>query len=348
MEDIILVLYVRDVEYGKRLLRFLAGKKNPRLHLELATEQKSVEYRVGTERQQLVILTDQTEVKEQKEKKRRVLYLANRQDREEGKIFQFQKAENIYRELVWQLKLDYEYGKSPDLQEVCEAEEGVYLVMAPDCGSSTVLSAMLSQYLGNKGKCLYLCMSGFPVYNNGELVSGREPCGEGISELLFALGQKRFAEKESALHQPFGQAWMLSPAVHYKDVLDCGAEDWSVFLRRLREECGYNSIVIEMGLLYEHTLDIMALADRVFLLQENGVQGRIRREVYERYCILEKKEALIQKTRAVPVTSKLSDWEQELELEDLKQLANHSQKMAYVERLLKGEEENVCLLEDDG
>ena len=37
MRDVILLLYLHDEKYGKRLLRYLAGKKNPVLYPELVT-----------------------------------------------------------------------------------------------------------------------------------------------------------------------------------------------------------------------------------------------------------------------------------------------------------------------
>ena len=38
MEEIILLLYLREEEYGKRLLRFLTGKRNPGVFPELVTK----------------------------------------------------------------------------------------------------------------------------------------------------------------------------------------------------------------------------------------------------------------------------------------------------------------------
>jgi hypothetical protein len=345
VENVILLLYVKDVDYGKRLLRFLAGKKNPRLHPELVTTKSSVEYRIVTEGEELVVLTDFGGIRENEQRK--VIYLANKQDREKREIFQFQKAEEIYRELLWQLQL--QPMEKPGTEKRTEvAEDGVYCVLAPGGEGATMFSVMLCQYLGNQGNCLYLCLSGFPVFYEGELQSRPDFGRVGMDELLFSSGQKDFEEKEKNLRCPFGKGWMLPPMPHFKDLLDCKPEDWSHFLELL-QQCGYDSIVVEMGQLYEHTLEVLELANRVLIVQEEGIFGQIRSAVLERYCELENKRDLKEKMQMIRTSGELKEWERELEKGNLEELAENSQKMSYIEQILKeGGEENVCILEEDG
>lgn len=338
MGDIILLLYLRDADYGKRLLRFLAGKKNPRLHPELVTARNGLEYREEKEQEELVVLTDCAEVKETE--KRKVLYLANRQERERKQIFQYQKAENIYREILWQLNIQHREKESgPE-----SPDRGIYGVLAPGGCGATVFSVMLAQYLGIRGNCLYLGMNGFPVYF-GER-AGEEPDlgSQGISELLFSLEKADFSEQEKRLKRPFGKAWMLPPLSHYKDLLDCGPRDWETFLKRLLEEGGYDSIVVEMGQLYEFSLDLFELSDRTFLLVDESLFGGIRSAVFNRYCALEGKQQLQKKTEVIRLSWEIGGWEKELAASGPEELAEDSQKMAYIREIVdRGEEEDVCV-----
>ena len=64
MEDVVLLLYMKDEDYGRRLLRFLLRQKNPRLHPELVTSEHLVQDRVGTPAQKLWVLTDRDGVAE--------------------------------------------------------------------------------------------------------------------------------------------------------------------------------------------------------------------------------------------------------------------------------------------
>ena len=70
MENVILLLYLKDAEYGKRFLRFLVGKKNPHLHPELVTAADKIKMRVGMESEELVVLTDDMGVKEDEKRQR--------------------------------------------------------------------------------------------------------------------------------------------------------------------------------------------------------------------------------------------------------------------------------------
>lgn len=343
MGDVNLLLYLKDADYGKRLLRFLAGKRHPGLHPELVTAMKNVEYRERTKQEELVVLTDCTGVRETE--KRKVIYLASRQDRERKQIFQYQRAENIYQELLWQLKLDRQEKAVPEDTK----EQGIYTVLAPGGSGATVFSAMLAQYLGSKGNCLYLAMGGFPVYYGEEAENPPDFNGMGISELLFSLQQGDFARQERNLRKPFGKAWMLSPLSHFKDLLDCRPEDWELFLSRLRDEGEYDSIVVELGQLYEFTLDLLDLSHRSFLLTEDNLFGKIRRAVFGRYCAMEGKDRLWQRIETVWLSWEIGEWEGELCGDGICGLAENPQKMAYIKRVLeKGDGENVCVWDDGG
>lgn len=348
MDDVILLLYLKDTDYGKRLLRFLAGKKNPRLHPELVTAKKRMEIRVGTESQELVILTDYSDIQE--DEKRKVIYLSNEQDRQKKKIFQYQKAEGIYRELVTLLKLDQK-EKVPFTRTEESSERGVYYIFSPEGRETTVLSVMLAQYLGNIGRCLYLSLAGFPVYYEEKLKAEPDFRKKGVGELLFLLQQEDFVQREHQLRQPFGKAWMLAPMSHFKDILDCQPSEWSEFLRRLREECGYDSIVVEMGQLYEYTLELMEKGDRIWVIQRPGIFGRVHSAVLRRYCQMEDKTDIEKKIRYVKLTQEIFDWEEELMGQNLSELSTNNQKMNYIRKLVEeegGTEEDVCIIEEIG
>lgn len=348
MKNIALLLYLKDVEYGKRFLRFLAGKKNPYLHPELVTAADRIKMRVGTESEELVVLTDDEDVKE--DEKRKVIYLSNEYDTDRKKIFQYQKAEGMYSELLGMLQLQ-EKGDKPYGEKRQQGRKGLYCVFSPDGISSTLLSVMLAQYLGNSGKCLYLSLSGFPVFYSQEITAEPEFQEKGLGELLFLLNQEDFSERQEELKMPFGSACMLAPVSHYKDLLDCSLEEWKTFFQRMFQECGYDNIVVEMGQLFEYTLDLLELGDRVFVVKEKGICGRIRNAVFQKYCRMERREALGEKCEYIELPFDKEEWEQELAGQTLSEIAKDTQMMAYIRQLTeekKGGEEDVCIIEDIG
>ena len=141
MEKIKLFLYLTDVEYGKRLLRFLSGRKNAGFVPELVTSDEGISGAPDGAMREAVILTDEKNerraVSLAERGQGRVICLSEEPGRRKGKIFQYQKAEGIYRELLEQMGLTEEAG------EACggeDTEERVFCVCAGCFGRNTVSS----------------------------------------------------------------------------------------------------------------------------------------------------------------------------------------------------------------
>ena len=335
MEDVVLLLYMKDEDYGRRLLRFLLRQKNPRLHPELVTSEHLVQDRVGTPTQKLWVLTDRDEVAE--DGKKEVIYLSNEQDARGKKIFQFQKAEKIYQELLRFLPEDLS-GQRAAMAEAEEAVKGIYGVFSPAGRGAALLSAMLSQYLGGRGRCLYISVVGFPLYYGENLSDEPDFSGRGIGDLLFSLEQRDFAEREEKMRRPFGRAHMLLPVPHFKDLLDCGGEEWGRFLQRLVTDCGYDSIVVEFGQISEYLLDFMERCDRIYVPEYDDGAGAVRRKVWEHYCAVENREDLPKKMKCVKTGDEFMDWEKELFREGVSALGDDAGKMDFVDRMMRGGE----------
>lgn len=342
--DIILFVYVREEEYGKRFLRFLLRKKHPRLHPELVTRYEVVNHRVETERQKIVVLTDDRKVYE--EEKRQVILLSDEQSRENGKIFQYQQADEIYDELLVQIGIEK--------QTVCvetkqSYEKGVYCICSPSRQDSTVMAVMLSQYLACYGSTLYINLSEFPYYFEEQLLKKPNFCQKGIGELIFLTDRKRFKEREAQCHISFGNANMLPSMPYYKDLLDSTADDWQEILQRLQKECGYEKIVIQINELMECSLAVMEKSDYTWFLYPRCKMGEIEKEVFSHYCQLEKREALLEKVQWVEIPAEVADWQEIMEQQGLMEVSENKQAMACMEQFVKGGEgEDVCLVEDFG
>lgn len=304
MKGIILLLYVRDETYGKRLLRFLTGKKNPLLYPELVTAKERMEQRSGTGDKELVVLTDYAGI--EKDDRRKVIYLSDTMDSSENKIFMYQKAEALYRELLLVLQMEKSVRSPARSGTGTERKAGVFCILDPDGRAGRALSILLAQYLGRQGKSLYLNLSGFPLYYGGALKEEPDFLGKGLGELFFCMDEERFAEHVGELVKPFGCAELIAPFPHYKDLLDCGIGEWEKLLRRLRRDCGYDSIVIELGQLFEYTLELMAQSEYPCLIENPGLCGRVQTAVFRHYCELEQKQALI---RSCHMVQPFSEWE---------------------------------------
>lgn len=346
MRTVLLLLYFKEESYGKRLLYFLMGKKHPLFHPELVTSREGILERAGETTKETVILTDDSRVYEDESKN--VVLLTGEQNRKQQKIFQFQCAEAVYEELLAQLGLQ---AKMPVPVLEKEKTEGVILLVSLDGYGAGATTILLSQYLAKRGKCLYLSLSGFPVYYGSEF--SKEPDFEkpGLGELLFCTGGDGGGlPSESVIHK-FGNAEMICPLAHFKDICDCSGEDWRQLFSKLKEQGGYDTIVVEVGQLFESVMELLELGDRILIFAKDNAFGRVKRAVFKRYCQMEQKEKLLERVTEHIPPEDVERWELELAQQSLSEWGSNAPVMKEMERLLakKGEEEeNVCIWEDLG
>ncbi len=348
MKEVILLLYFRDEKYGKRLLRFLAGKKNPFLHPELVTAKERIDRRIASEEERLVVLTDYAGMEENS--RRKVIYLSGEGGRSENKIFRYQKASGIYRDMMEILELRGPEKEPEKRKAEKKTERGMFCLLDPE-GAATPLAVLLSQYLGKRGKCLYLNLTGFPLYYGDRLQEEPDFHTKGLAEIFFHMDGERFADQIGELAVPFGCAYMLPPFPHFKDLLDCRAQEWTALLKRLRTEAGYDSIVIEAGQLFEYILEVMEQSEYPCLMERPGSCGRIRSAVFRQYCRLEQKEVLLRTCR---ITNAPFSKEEGFELlsrygpQELAEEKTWMDKIGNWLMTLEKEVESDCIFEEDG
>ena len=339
MKETIILLYFLQADYGRRLLRFLTRKKNKQIRLELMTERERVMRRTETENQRIVVLTDDEGL--YAEAKKEVILLGKADDRQQKKILQYQRAEGIYEDLLKIL------GYKP-LEEQEKLQKGVIMFFSPEGMIVTETAVMTAQYLGTKGRCLFVSLSGFPVYFDGEFSKDPHWQKRDIGELLLCPSEKLFSAQLPQYVYPFGSADMLAPFAHYKDLLDCGIEDLKKLFERLLTIGEYDSLVVEMGALSESLMDFMVCADRLFVVDRRDGFGDVRKKVFLHYCEMEKKNDLLALAEFIPEWEETPKWRENLSTLPLAEWSENNQLMARLEHLLEkeGGPEDGCVWED--
>ena len=151
MKETIILLYFLQIDYGRRLLRFLTRKKNKQIRLELMTERERVMWRTETENQRIVVLTDDEGL--YAEAKKEVILLGKTDDRQQKRILQYQRAEGIYEDLLKIL------GYKP-LKEDEKLQKGVIMFFSPEGMIVTEPAVMTAQYERAVSVCQFKRISG--------------------------------------------------------------------------------------------------------------------------------------------------------------------------------------------
>lgn len=346
MKTVLLLLYFREEDYGRRLLYFLTGKKHPFFHSELVTGREEIQKRIAEKKEEIVILTDDHKVYE--DETVQVVLLAEEQSRAEHKIFQYQSAEVIYEELLAQMGIQ---ASAQVITEKVKEFSGVILLFSLDGCGVTATSVLLSQYLGKRGKCLYFSLSGFPVYYGSEFTKKPDFQRQGLGELLFWSGQECTQMQLQAVVQGFGSADLISPATHFKDILDCSQKDWRKLFHQLEKQGGYDTIVVEIGQPFESVFDLLELGNHILIFAKENAFGEVRKEAFRHCCQLENRKQLLARVTYHAPPEDSEKWEYELAQQSLEEWGGNSPVMKQMEGLLEDQKkggDDVCIWEDFG
>lgn len=354
MQDLLLYIYVRDEDYGRRLHRLINSRRLTGVKVELVTKPEKIHKSVSKSTR-VTVLTDIKDY--QQSEGVECIFLS---DVDDGSgIFQYQKGENLYRDLLVKLGVDRtnEVRTDDSMGEIA----GVYAVFSPNPSDATMAASVLSQLLGSYGKCIYLCMSGFWCFcgdaaNDEKSIFStvkseyRMSEKEGLSYAMFSLERNNFKELINKLKVPLGNSDMLYPVNHFTDLLDCKARDWQTLFERLRKECGYECIVVDMGQLFEFSFEVLAGVDYPIYIKEKGFCGDLYEKIFRYYMELEDGKEAIQRCIFTYLPLEKEEWLNNLKHISISEFFEQPfVKNALVEwyKHLEKEEDDVCCYEEE-
>ena len=297
-----LILYLRDEEYGKRLLRFLNGRRHPLLRPMMVTDReefwRSREEHERTE--DICYLTDDVSGELTNPGGAVLLWLVEVTDLERHRIGICQKADRLYADLLQGIGLPGEEDRPSGAPP-----PGVYGIYSPG-EEGSVAAALLSQELGSYGSCLYVNFREFPCFYTAE----REEHTEHLGELFFRLDSSGYDDLVKRVSVAYGAAMRLPTVAHYRDLWDIGERDREHFYRRLQQECGLSYIVVLCADVRE-AIPLAETATRFLVVTRAGRGDAVFRR-WQRYVKTEKAEQAAQVIR-IELPDSVRNWIRDME-----------------------------------
>ncbi len=303
MQNSRLFIYTKNSDFGKRLAEYIANRPELLFCVERLTD---ITEKTGIEEGDYLI-TDAEEEEILPACHKIMLVKArpgamlrsgrNNGQTEETSVFMYQSGSQMVKEL---LAATGTVNDSGGEKEVMAAKKEHKLIgfFAPDGGGGRTVSALRrAAELAVKEAVLYLSFCEFPVLFQEELSEEPEWKRAGLSELMLCRGEEIFEEKLEELSFLAGRIYVLAPVRHYRDLLDFSPGDIKEFLASLRKQTRFPKVVIELGELFEYTMDLLAEMDEAVVLEGDGTLSRIRRHVLRRYCLMEGQEELWQRVQ---------------------------------------------------
>lgn len=145
------------------------------------------------------------------------------------------------------------------------ATASVYAFYTPISGClQTTLALTWAQILSESGRTLYLNFEHYAGF--GRLL---DPGTQGdISQLLYYAGQpdSGLALRLQSLAGRIGQVEYVPPAYAGQTLIEVPPEDWLNMLTRLKSECGYSHIVLDMSCGLRGAYDILRQCNRIYTI----------------------------------------------------------------------------------
>lgn len=256
------MLFFRDENYGKSLLHFITAKRHPQIAVRLITDQEEL---IGCSNEQMVVLTDREEVQELSLPIK--IFLCDRQSRNNLCIYQYQKAEAVYQELLWHLKL-------PTVERETDLIRGVYVVFGTE-GGQQLLARSFAKMLAGQQKCLWIDLSRFsemPAIPEESL----------LEELLLTESAPQVLDKIQKIRHEKEGYHFLPPMKYFGDIVDCTCNEWWSVLECLQAKGDFPCIIISTDFLLESMIQLMKNADGAFIVHPEGKEKQFDRFIS--YC----------------------------------------------------------------
>lgn len=275
-----------DLDYGNRLERYLTGQNNSGIEVELLTGWRDK----ADVKEEDIVLSDNPKILEDPGCQT-VLFVKTPEEQGKNKIFMYRSRDEIYKDL---LELT---GTKEDKGNSSLKESGIIVVFSPEGGDEkTLLALKRAGELSRNKRVLYLSLCGFPIffssYPEEEGRGGDIHASPGITELMLRTEGEDFTRGLENMVFQLGKIWSVTPVRHYKDLLDFSLDDIRRFMRGLKAQGIFEVVVLELGQIFEYTLDLMTYADQILIPKEPGILAAIRRNVLQRYCGMEGKPEL--------------------------------------------------------
>lgn len=304
-----LYLYLRDEEYGKRLVRYISGRRHPGLRAMRMTDREAFwESRGHSESKNEVWVTDdETGQAADPLGGKELILLGTRNDPERGFVSVCQEARAIDQEITRFIGLDVK------TEEEVKPLAGVYAVYAPEGLPGVVACEVLAEEFSQYGSCLYVPLREFPVETSyseeGSSVymeEGDTGTGFHLGDVLFRIEEKSSflsAVEKSGIHK--GTYWELPGISHFRDLWDMSEQELHLFTERLGES-GYDYVVIGMDALRE--VFAVAEASMYFYMVSTEEGGQSVSQRWESYTSVEGKNELLMKTCFVTIPNGWERW----------------------------------------
>ncbi|MBQ7536308.1 MAG: hypothetical protein IJT43_11925 [Stomatobaculum sp.] len=204
-------------------------------------------------------------------------------------VFKYLPADRIAREIMNLYAEDDSRCISRARRDQCE----IYGIYSPvnRCGKTT-LALTLGLVHARRGRTLFLTLEEFPgVFRSIQENMGEDE--EDLSDVIYRYlqGAYSWSRLKGAVHS-FGALDYIPPVRCAEDISQVTSEDLARLFRRIAEEGGYASIILDFGSFGRRAAELLDLCSRIFMPVVEDPASSLKLESFQEFLRRSGKEEL--------------------------------------------------------
>ena len=204
-------------------------------------------------------------------------------------VFKYLPADRIAREIMNLYAEDESRCVSRARRDQCE----IFGVYSPvnRCGKTT-LALTLGLVHARRGRTLFLTLEEFPgVFRRIQENMGEDE--EDLSDVIYRYlqGAYSWSRLKSAVHS-FGPLDYIPPVRCAEDITQVSSEDLARLFRRIAEEGGYTSIILDFGSFGRRAAELLDLCSRIFMPVVEDPASSLKLDSFQEFLLRSGKEEL--------------------------------------------------------
>ena len=279
-----MVLFDPETEYAVRFMEYISRKGSIPLEMHVFTDYDRAKTYIMGGRAEILLVSERVMSDEISGwPVERIIILSEKAVREPDEryphIYKYQSSNDVVREVM------AFYGSA-----AAEAEKPAGEITGPDLrilgvyspapnATASSFALALGQLLARSRPVLYMNFEGF----SGLSGLFHESFEENISDILYSMRQeeKNTAAKILQVVRRVGEMDYIPPCLSGQELSGIVFREWEKLFEIVRQETGYEYLVLDLGGGLGHLRDFLESCDRIFMPAAEGISEKTRMDAFE-------------------------------------------------------------------
>ena len=281
----IMVLFDPETEYAVRFMEYISRKGSIPLEIHVFTDFDRAKTYIMGGRAEILLVSERVMNDEISGwPAERIIILSEKAvrgpDERYPHIYKYQSSNDVVREVMACYGSEAVPEKEQTEDEIVKPAFQILGVYSP--AASTLASAFalaLGQALARSRPVIYMNFEGFSGFSG----LFHENFEENVSDILYSMrqGEKGIAAKITSAVRRVGELDFIPPCLSGQELVGIGFKEWEKLFGILRQETGYEYLVLDLGDGLGNLRDFLDSCDRIYMPAAESIPEKVRMDAFE-------------------------------------------------------------------